>query len=160
MNEHFMGTVKTLPNRLLNPWDWCWICSFLLTSLNCYAAWLFIFEVQWSEVTQLCPTLCDPMDCSPPGSSVPGIFQARVLEWVAISFSRRSSWSRDWSQISRVIGRRLLSETPGKSYSYVSCTYLSTHNINFERVYKWTQIQRKSCFHSVPYVHIQCDCYL
>ena len=39
-------------------------------------------------VTQSCLTLCDPMDCSPPGSSVPGILQARVLEWVAISFSR------------------------------------------------------------------------
>ena len=38
---------------------------------------------------QSCPTLCDPMDCSPPGSSVHGIFQARILEWVAIAFSRR-----------------------------------------------------------------------
>jgi len=44
-----------------------------------------------SEVTQLCPALCDPMDCSPPGFSVHGIFQARVLEWVAISFSKGSS---------------------------------------------------------------------
>ena len=43
------------------------------------------------EVAQLCPTLCDPMDCSPPGSSIHGIFQARVLEWAAISFSRGSS---------------------------------------------------------------------
>ena len=41
-----------------------------------------------SEVAQSCPTLCGPMDCSPPGSSIHGIFQARVLEWVAISFSR------------------------------------------------------------------------
>ena len=40
-----------------------------------------------SEVTQSCPTLSDPMDCSPPGSSVHGILQARVLEWVAIAFS-------------------------------------------------------------------------
>ena len=40
-----------------------------------------------SEVAQSCPTLCDPMDCSPSGSSVHGIFQARILEWVAISFS-------------------------------------------------------------------------
>ena len=36
---------------------------------------------------QSCPTLCDPMDCSPPGSRIPGILQARTLEWVAISFS-------------------------------------------------------------------------
>ena len=41
-----------------------------------------------SEVAQSCPTLCNPKDCSLPGSSVHGIFQARVLEWVAISFSR------------------------------------------------------------------------
>ena len=43
------------------------------------------------EVTQSCPTLCDPMDCSLPGSSIRGIFQARVLEWGAISCSRGSS---------------------------------------------------------------------
>ena len=46
-------------------------------------------------VTQSCPTLCDPMDCSPPGSSVHGILQARILEWVATSFSRGSSRPRD-----------------------------------------------------------------
>ena len=48
-------------------------------------------EGKWSEVTQSCLTLCDPVDCSPPGSSVHGILQARILEWVAISFSRGSS---------------------------------------------------------------------
>ena len=42
-------------------------------------------------VAQLCLTLCDPVDCSPPGSSVHGIFQARILEWVAVPFSRGSS---------------------------------------------------------------------
>ena len=44
-----------------------------------------------SEVAQSCPTLCDPVDCSPPGSSIHGILQAKILEWVAISFSRGSS---------------------------------------------------------------------
>ena len=48
-------------------------------------------EVKWSEVAQSCPTLCDPMDCSLSGSSVHGIFQARVLEWIAISFSKNMS---------------------------------------------------------------------
>ena len=48
-----------------------------------------------SEVAQSCLTLCDPMDCSPPGSSVHGILQARILEWVAISFSRGSSQPTD-----------------------------------------------------------------
>ena len=50
---------------------------------------------KWSEVAQSCPTLCDPIDCSLPGSSIHGIFQATVLEWVAISFSRESSQPRD-----------------------------------------------------------------
>ena len=50
--------------------------------------------------------LCDPVDCSLPGSSVHGILQARLLEWVAISFSRGSSWPRDWTYVSRIAGRR------------------------------------------------------
>ena len=58
-----------------------------------------------SEVAQSCPTLCDPMDCSLPGSSVHGIFQARVLEWVAMSFFRGSSQLRDQTQVSRIVGR-------------------------------------------------------
>ena len=52
------------------------------------------------SVAQSCLTLCDPMDCSPPGSSVHEILQARILEWVAKPFSRESSWLRDWSQVS------------------------------------------------------------
>ena len=64
-----------------------------------------ILEVEESEVTQSCLTLCDPMDCSLPGSSVHGIFQARVLEWVAISFSRGSSQPRDRIRVSRIVGR-------------------------------------------------------
>ena len=56
-------------------------------------------------VTQSCPTLCDPMDHSPPGSSVLGILQARILEWVAMSFSRGSSQPRDWSWALHIAGR-------------------------------------------------------
>ena len=62
-------------------------------------------EVKWSEVTQLCPTLCDPMDYSLSGSSVHGIFQARVLEWIAISFSRGSSQPRNRTWVSHIAGR-------------------------------------------------------
>ena len=65
-----------------------------------------IVAVKWSEVTQSCPTLSDPMDCSLPGSSVHGIFQARVLEWVVISFSRGSSQPRDRTQVSCIACRR------------------------------------------------------
>ena len=59
-----------------------------------------------SEVAQLCPTLCDPVDCSLPGSSLHGILQARILEWVAISFSRGSSQPRDGTRVSFIAGRR------------------------------------------------------
>ena len=65
-----------------------------------------IITMNWSEVTQSCPTLCDPMDCSPPGSSVHGILHARILEWVAISFSKGSSRPRDQTQVSHIAGRR------------------------------------------------------
>ena len=67
-----------------------------------------------TEVTQSCPTLCDPMDCSLPGSSIHGIFQARILEWVAISFSRGSSWSRNWTHFSCIsrIGKELFTTVP------------------------------------------------
>ena len=60
-------------------------------------------------LTQLCPFLCDLMDYSPPGPSVHGIFQARILEWAAIPFSRGSSWPRDQTCISCIscIGRIL-----------------------------------------------------
>ena len=59
------------------------------------------------SVTKLCQTLCNPMDCSLPGSSVHGIFQARILEWVAISSSRGSSQLRDQTHVS-CIGRQTL----------------------------------------------------
>ena len=56
-------------------------------------------------VAQSCQTLCNPMDCSPPGSSVHGILQARVLEWIAMPSSRRSFQPRDRTQVSCIVGR-------------------------------------------------------
>ena len=56
-------------------------------------------------VAQSCPTLCNPVDCNPPSSSVRGILQTRILEWVAIPFSRGSSWPRDWTWVSCFAGR-------------------------------------------------------
>ena len=58
-----------------------------------------------NEVTQSCPTLLNPMDWRPPGSSIHGIFQARVLEWVAIAFSRGSSWPRDQTWVFHTVAR-------------------------------------------------------
>ena len=57
------------------------------------------------KVTQSCPTLCNPMDCSPPGSSVYGIFQARILEWITLPCSRRSPWTRNETWVSCIAGR-------------------------------------------------------
>ena len=54
---------------------------------------------------QSCRDLCDPMDCSPPSSSVREILQARILEWVAVPFSRGSSWPRDRTHVSCIAGR-------------------------------------------------------
>ena len=61
--------------------------------------------MKWSEVAQSCLTLCHPVDCSLAGSSLHGILQARVLEWVAISFSRVSSQPRDQTRVSCIVGR-------------------------------------------------------
>ena len=71
------------PTRLPRPWD----SPGKNTGVGCRFLLQCMKVKRECEVTQLCPTLCDPMDCSLPGSSVHGIFQARVLEWVAIAFS-------------------------------------------------------------------------
>ena len=93
---------------------------FVLNDLNYGAAWglmLVVFTKVLPAllstnnptvlvlVTQLCPTLRDPTDCSQPGSSVHGILQARVLEWVAIPFCRGSSQPRGGTQVSYIAGR-------------------------------------------------------
>ena len=76
-------------------------CSSLMAS-PCTP--LFRNDFPQYVTAQPCPTLCDPMDCKPPGSSVHGILQARILEWVAISLSRGSSWPRDRTQDSCIAG--------------------------------------------------------
>ena len=78
----------------------CYFTDFPEHCLN--MIWVCGVEVL---VAQSCLTLCDPMDCSPPGSSVHGILQARMLEGVAIPFSRGSSPPRDWTQVSHIAGR-------------------------------------------------------
>ena len=76
-----------------------------VVSTNTLSKWLYV-----CLVVQPCPTLCDPMDCGPPGSSVCRIFQVRILEWVAISSSRRSSRPKDRTRVSCIFctGRRIL----------------------------------------------------
>ena len=80
---------------------------------------------KFSLVAQSCPTLCDPMDYSLPGSSVHGIFQARVLEWVAISFSRRSSQPRDRTQVSHIVGRHFIIWATGEVLRTLGVVFIS-----------------------------------
>ena len=74
-----------------------WHCSWGEPSsiLHQFSLWTYVY-------VQSHPTVCNPRDCSPSGSSVHGIFQARTLNWVAISYSKRSFWPRDWTLISCV----------------------------------------------------------
>ena len=76
------------PTRLPHPWD----SPGKNTGVGCHFLLQCMKMKSESEVTQSCPTLSDPMDCSPPGSSVRGIFQARVLEWGSIAFSADWLW--------------------------------------------------------------------
>ena len=70
------------------------------------------------KLLQSCPNLCDPVDCALPSSSVHGILQAKILEWVAVPFSRWSSPSKGWTWVSCIFcitGRFFIAESPGKS---------------------------------------------
>ena len=90
-----------------------WELARLWPSAELFILWTFLIFAasMWGKsemkvlVAQLCPTLCDPMDCSPPGSSVHRILQARILEWIAISSSRDSSKPRNRTQVSCITGR-------------------------------------------------------
>ena len=97
------------------------ITSLVFVSLIIGSLYLLIE----SEVAHLCPTLCNPVDCSLPGSSLHGILQARILEWVAIPVSRGSSQPRDRTWVSHIAGRCFnLSAT---REAYLPITFLQFH---------------------------------
>ena len=85
------ATHRQQPTRLPHPWD----SPGKNTGVGCHFLLQCMKVKSESEVAQLCLTLSDPMDCSLPGSTIHGIFQARILEWVTTPFSRRSSQPRD-----------------------------------------------------------------
>ena len=89
-------------------------------------------------VTSSCPTLCDPIDCSPPGSPVPGTLQARTLEWAAISFSNAGKWKVKVKSLSRV----RLSVTPW------TAAYQAPPPMGFSRQEHWSGVPLPS-----PYTH-------
>ena len=88
-------------------------------------------------VAQLCLTLWDPMDCSPPGSSVHGILQARILDWLAISFSRGSSRPSDWTQVSCIAGDTLPLSHQGSPIYIHTHTHTHTHTHNYTQISTW-----------------------
>ena len=93
-------------------WWWSHVFLYLNKPMECttasmnpnvnYGLWVIVRV----KSLKLCPTVCNPLDCSLSGSSVHGILQARILEWVAISFSRGSSRPRDQTRVSHIAGRR------------------------------------------------------
>ena len=86
-----------------DPFYWKWFkpslnpCEYDAVSAHLLGQWMLCVVC---VCARLCSAFCDPVDCSPPGSSVHGILQARPLEWVAISYSRGSSWPRDQTCVS------------------------------------------------------------
>ena len=93
---------------------------------------------------QSCLTLCDPMDSSLPDSSVYGIFQARIPEWVAISFSRGSSHPRDWTHVSgetpALAGGFFTNEPPGKPQNNLLITVIWTKQLGFQQYFNLPRI--------------------
>ena len=101
-------TVFLLARELL---EWRYSCH--LISASCAPEKLKVLAAQ------SCPTLCHSVDCSPPGSSVHVIFQARILEWAAILFSRGSSHPRDWTWVSCFAGRFFMIQDPKPTISWL-----------------------------------------
>ena len=88
-----------------------------------WAIWQTLSLCVHANLLQSCPTLSDLMDYTLPGSSVHGVLQARIRKWVAISFSRGSSWLRDWTHDSCVAGGSFTTEPPGKPPSLYMIYY-------------------------------------
>ena len=81
------------------------------------------------KVTQSCPTLCDPMDCSPPGSSVHGVLQARILEWVVVPFSRNLSYPGIEPRSPALQADSLPSEPPGMPPGLKKCCWVQKSHL-------------------------------
>ena len=85
-------------------------------------------QERYARSLQSCPTLCDPMDCSPPGSSVHGVLQARTLEWIAMPSSRGSSQLRYQTCISCIAGKFFADESSGKPRERQCATLIKQHS--------------------------------
>ena len=109
------------------PWLFTWNCHNIVNRL-CMRA----------QSLQSCPTLCDPVDCSPPGSSIHGILQARILEWIAFSFSKGSSQPGDWTLVSCIscIADGFFTTEPPRKLPNWLCPNIKCKS-SFKKVYIW-----------------------
>ena len=115
-------------------WNGDGLYAILNTMVSCQDAFSLLKCRAWyaaaataAKSLQWCPTLCDPIDGSPPGSPIPGILQARTLEWVAISFSNEWKWKWKWSRV------RLLS-------SPWTAAYQAPPSMGFSRQEYWSRV--------------------
>ena len=109
-------------------------CYFVITIVA--SNWFLYPMLCYAKSLQSCPTLCDPIDSSPPGSPIPGILQARTLEWVAISFSNTWKWKGKGNSFSRV----RLSATPW------TAAYQAPPSMGFSRQEYWSGVPLPSPF--------------
>ena len=115
-------------------------CCMRMQWKSRYQSTLEMVKWKWSRSVRL--TLCDPMDCSLPGSSVYGIFQAGILEWIAISFSRRSSQPRDWTRVSCIVDRCFIVWA-----TYMQICYITVINVMFPGMrfhLSWSKAKNKT----------------
>ena len=122
--------VTGLSFSLLSSHMWPWshtthhnqFSKYSVAAVDLALCWCWKRVCVRAQTLQSCPTLCDPMDFSPPGTLIHGILQVSILEWVAMPSFRGSSWPRDWILVSCIASRFFTAKPPGKPQCW------ETHN--------------------------------
>ena len=118
-----------------------------MTFACCQTSFISNHAAAAAKLLQLCPTLCDPIDGSPPGAPVPGILQAKTLEWVGISFS--SAWK--WKVKVNLLSRVWLFKTPW------SVAYQAPPSMGFSRQEYWSGMPLPSPYQTIEYIYFMLD---
>ena len=150
---HFPNIIN---GTAMNIYIWVFVWTDICISLGCISEgeWMdhrltmFYFLRNYQTIFQLCLTLCDPRGCCLPGSSVQRIPQARIMEWVAISFSRDTPWPRDWTCVSLCLLHWQASSLPlvpvGKPHidtdEYSCMSFYLNRYLHFSWVYIWRRM--------------------